>query len=96
MSDIRRGFAERPRTAAPSPDAWVRADGLAKGPDPSRAELYAARLTIDVTKTLRARIKIAAFGKGMTVADMMRELLEDRFPENVGDGGGDPGGGPRR
>lgn len=88
MSDLRRGFAERPRTAVPSPEDWVRADGVAKAPEPSR--LYAARLTIDVTKALRARIKIAAFGKGMTVADMMRELLEERFPEHAGDAAGGP------
>lgn len=30
---------------------------------------------------LRARIKVAAFQEGITVAQMLRELLEARFPE---------------
>jgi hypothetical protein len=41
---------------------------------------YAARLTIDVTSELRGRIKITAFRRGQTVADMLRELLAGAFP----------------
>jgi hypothetical protein len=44
---------------------------------------FTARLTIDVTPALRGRIKIAAFQRGLTVADMLRALLDREFP---GDG----------
>lgn len=74
----KRGFAARPGT----PDAWVAA------PDkPSALPAFTARLTIDVTPALRARIKISAFQRGQTVADAIRALLEREFPE---DGGGTP------
>lgn len=51
------------------------ADALNKG------DLYTARLTLDVTPALRARIKIAAFGGGVTVAELLRGLLEREFPD---------------
>lgn len=51
------------------------ADALNKG------DLYTARLTLDVTPALRARIKIAAFGRGVTVAELLRGLLEREFPD---------------
>jgi len=38
-------------------------------------------LTLDVTPALRARIKIEAFTRGLTVAEMLRALLEDESPE---------------
>jgi hypothetical protein len=66
-------FAARPPVA----DAWVRS-GEPDGPRPTP---YSARLTIDVTPASRARIKIAAFGREQTVADMIRELLDREFPE---------------
>lgn len=64
--------------ANPHAEAWVRqgeADALNKG------DLYTARLTLDVTLALRARIKIAAFGQGVTVAELLRDLLEQEFPD---------------
>ena len=72
-------FAARPSAA----DAWVRA------PEPSARpkDAYTARLTIDVTPVLRGRIKITAFERGITVADMLRMLLEREF------GGDDNGAG---
>jgi hypothetical protein len=77
----RRGFAARPGDA----ESWVRAPEPALGRT-SGAE-FTARLTIDVTPALRGRIKIAAFQRGLTVADMLRALLDREFPEN---GGGAP------
>lgn len=69
----KRGFAARPST----PDAWVRApEPQSKQPDP-----YTARLTIDVTPALRGRIKITAFERGQTVAEMVRALLEHEYGE---------------
>ncbi len=66
-------FAARPG----KPDAWV----TASGPDapPVKPDPYDARLTVDVAKALRGRIKVAAFSRGLTVADMLRTLLEREF-----------------
>lgn len=75
--DPKRAFASRPT----SPDAWVRApDNPAAAPD-----AYTARLTIDVTPALRGRIKVTAFRRGQTVANMLRALLEHEFPDDAGD-----------
>lgn len=73
-------FATRPS----DPDDWVRT------PEPcpnigAKADLFTARLTIDVTPELRGRIKVAAFGRGVTVADMLRDLLFREFPDTTGD-----------
>jgi len=71
--DPKLGFATRPR----DPDAWVRmpeTSGSAAKPNP-----YTARLTIDVTRELRGRIKVTAFQRGLTVADMLRALLEREY-----------------
>ena len=38
-----------------------------------------------VTPELRGRIKVAAFRRGVTVADMLRELLAREFPPCEGD-----------
>jgi hypothetical protein len=45
---------------------------------------FSARLTIDVTPDLRARIKITAFERGVTVAYMLRLLLLKAFPRAKG------------
>lgn len=75
-------FAARPR----DPDAWVRAPEPAAPTASGKADTYTARLTVDVTPALRGRIKVAAFTRGLTVADMLRTMLEDAFPEaNGGD-----------
>lgn len=63
----------------PHAEAWVRqgdANGFQKG------DLYTARLTLDITPAMRARIKVSAFTQGVTVADLLRALLEREFPEN--------------
>ena len=64
--------------ANPHADAWVR---QGDGADVSKTDLYTARLTIDVTPALRACIKVEAFTRGITVAEMLRDLLEHEFPE---------------
>ncbi|OJU55551.1 MAG: hypothetical protein BGO00_06805 [Alphaproteobacteria bacterium 62-8] len=78
--DRNGGFAARPRDV----ESWI------KSPDPSlsansAADLYTARLTADITPALRGRIKIAAFQRGITVADMLRDLLAREFPDTDGD-----------
>lgn len=70
-------FAARPR----DPDAWVRAPEAA-GAAPAKGDVFTARLTIDVTPELRGRIKVAAFQRGLTVADMLRAMLEEAFPDS--------------
>jgi hypothetical protein len=54
-------------------------------PDSGCADLYTARLTIDVTPVLRGRIKVAAFRQGLTVAEMLRALFEREFPDTGDD-----------
>ena len=75
----KRGFATRPA----DPDGWIKAGETA--PARNAAALYSARLTIDVTPAMRGRIKVAAFSRGMTVADMVRDLLAREFPPTEGD-----------
>lgn len=62
----------------PEAEAWIRqgdAGAVQKG------ELYTARLTLDVTPAMRARIKVSAFNGNTTVAELLRALLEREFPE---------------
>ncbi|MBN8745880.1 MAG: chromosome partitioning protein ParB [Variovorax sp.] len=67
------------RPAADPATAWVhREDGAAVQ---AKAAVFTARLTIDVPPALRGRIKVIAFQRGVTAADMLRELLEREFPE---------------
>lgn len=77
MSGERIGFGARPGT----PDSWVR---RGDGPATPKADLYTARLTVDITPELRGRIRIAAFRRGVTMAELLRELLDGAFPEEGG------------
>jgi hypothetical protein len=79
MSVKRVAIGVRP-PANPQAEAWVR---QGDGNDIGKRELYTARLTIDVTPALRARIKVSAFNQGMTVADMLRDVLAREFPETL-------------
>lgn len=73
------GIGARPLTN-PHAEAWIReGDGEAV----RKADLYTARLTLDITPALRARIKVSAFTQGVTVADRLRALLEREFPEET-------------
>src|SRR3546814_11711925 len=86
----RVGIGARP-PANPHAEAWFRqgdADALNKG------DLYTARLTLDITPAMRARIKVSAFTQGVTVAALLRGLLGRK---SVGSGKSvtdrvDPGG----
>ena len=77
----------KPMSLGPKParntatELWVKG-GADK---PEAGNPWTARLTIDVTPGLRGRIKVAAFRRGVTVADMLRELLAREFPEDSGD-----------
>ncbi len=76
----KRGFASRPA----DPESWIKS---AEAPSQREADArdYTARLTIDITPALRGRIKIAAFQRGVTVADMLRTLLAREFPPTEGE-----------
>jgi hypothetical protein len=71
-------FTSRPRDA----DIWIRAPGLTPPNNGAKAHHFTARLTIDLTPDLRGRIKVAAFRRGITVAEMLRDLLSREFPPN--------------
>lgn len=76
----KRGFASRPGDA----ESWIKAsDAPPRGVNDAAA--FTARLTIDVTPALRGRIKVVAFQRGVTVADMLRELLAREFPTDTGE-----------
>ena len=75
----RRGFAARPCDA----ESWIKAND-APSRRPHEAAAFTARLTIDITPALRGRIKVAAFRRGITVADMLRDLLAREFPNESG------------
>ena len=76
----RRGFAARPGNA----ESWIKAPEVTtrRADD---ASAFTARLTIDVTPALRGRIKVAAFKRGVTVAEMLRGLLAREFPPEPGE-----------
>jgi hypothetical protein len=76
----KRGFASRPG----DPEGWIKAPDapVARTGD---AAAFTARLTIDVTPALRGRIKVAAFRRDVTVADMLRDLLSREFPADPGE-----------
>ena len=65
------------RPAADPASAWVRQADATEVV--AKASIYTARLTIDVTPALRGRIKVIAFKRGITAAEMLRELLEQEY-----------------
>lgn len=76
----KRRFASRPG----GPESWIKAaetQATSKAGD----NALTARLTVDITPELRGRIKVAAFRRGVTVADMLRDLLAREFPLIDGD-----------
>jgi hypothetical protein len=76
----KRGFASRPGDA----ESWIKASDApaARG---GNVTGFTARLTIDVAPALRGRIKVTAFRCGVTVADMLRDLLAREFPDDTGE-----------
>jgi hypothetical protein len=69
------------KPAADPASTWVRQTDEPE--TPAKASIYTARLTIDVTPVLRGRIKVVAFRRGITAAEMLRALLEREFAENA-------------
>jgi hypothetical protein len=79
--DLKRAFAARPSDA----EARVRKAKSTPPKSTAKKDGFTARLTIDVTPGLRSRIKIAAFQRGITVAQMLRDLLSRHLPDDAGD-----------
>jgi hypothetical protein len=63
------------------PDRWIKTSDRPRGEGANTA-----RLTLDVTPTMRRRLKLVALGRGQTLADMLRELLAREFPDSPGEG----------
>lgn len=76
--DPKHAFTSRPRDA----DTWIQSGGPSPPKNGAKADHFTARLTIDLTPGLRGRIKVAAFRRGITVAEMLRDLLSREFPLN--------------
>ena len=68
----------RPRIRTPK-----RGFARATPSDIGKGDLYTARLTLDITPAMRARIKVSAFTQGVTVAELLRGLLEREFPRRT-------------
>lgn len=82
-------MTRRPRKAKRKSPARATAKRQAEARPISRqrcrkGNAFIARLTIDVTPDLRARIKIMAFERGVTVAYMLRRLFLKEFPRTSG------------
>ena len=75
----RSKFTSRPGDA----ERWVKSRETRSRPRRKHGP-FTARLTIDVAPDLRGRIKVAAFQRGVTVADMLRDLLLKTFPATDG------------
>jgi hypothetical protein len=81
MTAKRVTISARPSTER-SAEAWVQDRSGARASTPlAKSVLYTARLTIDVTPEMRARIKVAAFQSETTVAELLRHLLDREFPD---------------
>jgi len=76
--DPKHAFTSRPRDA----DTWIQTLGPTAPKNGAKAHRFTARLSFDVTPDLRGRIKVAAFRRGITIAEMLRDLLSREFPPN--------------
>jgi len=81
---------KRPTAAAPpaaSADAWVSAGtaeaGAVKPEAPTAPEEPMKRLTIDIPERLHTRVKSQCAKRGSKMADEIRALLEQHFPDEA-------------
>lgn len=66
-------------------DVWTGEPKLptpAPKPQPNQRRLTSKRLTVDISGELHIRIKVAAALQGTTLNDLIRDMLEQRFPAN--------------
>lgn len=57
---------------APTADAWVQ----------SRMQEGSKRLTLDIPKSLHLRLKLHCLHEDITLADLIRHMLEERFQDD--------------
>jgi predicted HicB family RNase H-like nuclease len=67
-------FAMPPTPA--TPDDWV----AARPETPTRPQEPTKRLTLDIPASLHRRLKVGCAERGITVAELVREMLDERFP----------------
>jgi len=61
-------------------DAWVKQGTVDSKCDPRPTSVsHSARLTVDITPALRRSIKLAAISQGVTVAQLLRGMLDREF-----------------
>ena len=53
---------------------WEKEEGAGEAKGPSK------RLTLDIDQELHRRVRVACATQGLVMADVIRELLERRFP----------------
>ena len=81
---IRRSHGSSFRSQLGNAGRWHKPHAKRVQPPRTKQRPFTARLTIDVTPDLRARIKIAAFERGVTATYMLRLLLLKAFPRTKG------------
>jgi hypothetical protein len=76
MKKVTIGSKPTATSAPQSPDQWVNAKQGSAEP--------MKRLTIDIPLSLHTRIKTQCASQQVQMADVIREMLETRFPEESG------------
>ena len=69
----------KPVSKPKTPDDWVNAGKESSPPEPAESQEKIKRLTLDLPLSLHAAIKNAANNKGVTMVNMIRELLEREY-----------------
>ncbi len=77
MKKVSFGAARPSKSVTANPDSWLN-DRKGEGREPTK------RLTIDVPVSLHKRIKSQCAAADEMMADVIRELLEKRFPDGKG------------
>lgn len=68
------------KTPTQMADVWVeKGSRLSVSDERPRSQTHTARLTLDITPAQRQRIKLAAIAQGVTVAELLRNLLDREF-----------------
>lgn len=82
MPSKKVNFGAKPQAKPPSVDDWVetRVTPEADEPvEPQEEPEKMKRLTLDIPESLHRTIKSRAVVEGTTMADMLRELLEETY-----------------
>ncbi len=79
----------KPTVGKPDPEAWIQGSSPTTTPAPAATDKVTPpatqpegkpkRLTIDLEPALHAKVKVASAQAGRTMAEMVREILAERF-----------------